>query len=217
MGYTPLTSQALSAPPYLLAFLIVLATAYTSDRTGTRSPYLIAHALVSSLSYLAIAATGYFHTHLPDGLHTFIRYICVYPAVAGFFSAITLIITWSMDNRVEKEGKGASIAILNLIGQCGPLLGTRLYPESDGPWYIRGMAVCGLFMAFVAVLAVALRVILIRANREAIRDSAGSARTGGSADGAGEADGEERDELIGGGRREDLEGKTGDQRLVYII
>ncbi|KAG0157786.1 hypothetical protein PDIDSM_5313 [Penicillium digitatum] len=83
-------------------------------------------------------------------LHTFIRYMCVYPATAGFFSAITLIITWSMDNRVEKEGKGASIAILNIIGQCGPLLGTRLYPETDGPWYIRGMATCSFFMVVVA-------------------------------------------------------------------
>ena len=122
-----------------------------------------------------------------------------------------------MDNRVEKEGKGASIAILNLIGQCGPLLGTRLYPESDGPWYIRGMAVCGLFMAFVAVLAIALRVILMRANRDVLSGETGSGGAAGSADGAGEGDGEERDELIGGGRREDLEGKTGDQRLVYII
>jgi hypothetical protein len=39
----------------------------------------------------------------------------------------------------KNPGKGASIAILNIIGQCGPLLGTRLYPETDGPWYIPGI------------------------------------------------------------------------------
>lgn len=210
MGYSSLHSQALSAPPYLVAFVVVLATAYISDRTHTRSPYLIALALLSSLSYLAIAATGYFHDHLPQSWHIFIRYICVYPAISGFFAAITLIITWSMDNRVEKEGKGASIAILNLIGQCGPLLGTRLYPESDGPWYIRGMALCAFFMAVVAVLAGVLRILLVRANRAAERRG----RTG---EAGGEGDGEERDGLIGGGRREDLEGRTGDQRFVYII
>jgi MFS family permease len=203
MGFSTLHSQALSAPPYLFAFIVVLITAYFSDRTRTRSPFLIMHALISSLSYLCIAATGYFHTHLHPSLHTFIRYICVYPAVAGFFSAITIIITWSMDNRVEKEGKGASIAILNIIGQCGPLLGTRLYPQTDGPWYVKGMAVCSFFMLVVAVLAVGLRVLLQRENR---------AQTGS-------VDGEERerDGLMGGGRRDDLEGDTGDQRLVYII
>ncbi|KAJ5670435.1 uncharacterized protein N7477_005798 [Penicillium maclennaniae] len=204
MGYSSLHSQALSAPPYLFAFIVVLITAYFSDRTRTRSTYLIAHALLSSLSYLCIALTGYFHTHLTPSLHTFIRYICVYPAVAGFFSAITLIITWSMDNRTEKEGKGASIAILNIIGQCGPLLGTRLYPQSDGPWYVKGMAVCSFFMLVVAVLAVGLRVLLQRENRV----------QAGSLDGA---KGRERDGLMGGGRRSDLEGHTGNQRLVYII
>ncbi|KAJ5587116.1 uncharacterized protein N7459_002881 [Penicillium hispanicum] len=208
MGYSSLHSQALSAPPYLVAFIVVLITAYASDRTRTRSPYLIAHALTSATAYLAIAATGYFHAYLPEALHSFIRYICVYPAVAGFFSAITLIITWSMDNRVEKEGKGASIAILNIIGQCGPLLGTRLYPETDGPWYVRGMATCAFFMLVVAVLALGLRLLLLRANRAA----------GATGSSAGPVDpGEEHDVLMGGGRRDDLEHYTGDQRFVYMI
>jgi MFS family permease len=211
MGYSSLHAQALSAPPYIFAFVIVLLTAYASDRSRSRSPYLIAHALISSMSYLAIAATGYFHSRLPPWLHTFIRYICVYPATAGFFSAITLIITWSMDNRIEKEGKGASIAILNIIGQCGPLLGTRLYPESDGPWYIRGMATCSFFMVIVALLAVGLRIILQRLNRAAAETTYSIIEQAGPVD-----HGEERDELMGGGRRNDIEHSTGDRRLVYI-
>ncbi|KAJ5246394.1 hypothetical protein N7468_001377 [Penicillium chermesinum] len=210
MGYSSLHAQALSAPPYLVAFIVVLLTAYSSDRSRSRSPFLIAHALVSSLSYFAIAATGYFHEHLSTELHTFIRYICVYPAVAGFFSAITLIITWTMDNRVEKEGKGASIAILNVIGQCGPLLGTRLYPESDGPWYVRGMAVCSCFMIVVAILAFVMRIILQRANQAS--GPLFDVNEAGPID-----PGEERDELMGGGRRDDLEHHTGEERLVYII
>ncbi|KAF7592921.1 hypothetical protein BBP40_012242 [Aspergillus hancockii] len=170
MGYSSLTSQALSAPPFLFAFVTVLVTAYISDRNRTRSPYLIAHALISSASYLIIALTGYFHDHLPSTAHTLIRYICVYPATAGFFSAITLIMTWTMDNRVAKEGKGASIALMNIIGQCGPLLGTRLYPSADRPWYVRGMATCSFFMVVVAVLAFGLRVMLLRARRAVERE-----------------------------------------------
>lgn len=167
MGYSALTSQALSAPPYLVAFAVVLVTAYLSDRNRSRSPYLIMHALLSSLAYFAISATGYFHSYLTPEVHVLIRYLCVFPATSGFFSAITLIITWTMDNRVAKEGKGASVAILNVVGQCGPLLGTRLYPDSDGPWYVRGMAVCSFFMILVAILAVVLRVILRRSNSAA--------------------------------------------------
>lgn len=56
------------------------------------------------------------------------------------------------------------MAILNLIGQFGPLVGTRLYPDSDGPSYVRGMAVCGGFIVLVAGLAWGLRGILAREN-----------------------------------------------------
>lgn len=212
MGYTSLQAQALSAPPYLVAFVVVLITAYASDRSRSRSPYLIGHALISSLSYLTIALTGYYHSHLPQWLHTLIRYLCVYPATAGFFSAITLVVTWSMDNRVEKEGKGASIVILNIIGQCGPLLGTRLYPASDGPWYVRGMATCSFFMVVVAILAISLRIVFQRMNLTAAETTYTIVEPAGPVD-----QGEERDELMGGGRRNDIEQSTGDRTVVYII
>ncbi|KAL4893549.1 major facilitator superfamily domain-containing protein [Aspergillus ambiguus] len=165
MGYSSLSAQALSAPPYLVAFTVVLLTACLSDRGRSRSPYLIAHALLASLAYLVIALAGEYHSRLPETAHRLLRYLAVYPATSGFFSAITLIMTWTMDNRVAKEGKGTSIAILNVIGQCGPLLGTKLYPRSDGPYYVRGMGVCSLFMLLVAVLALVLRLLLRRANR----------------------------------------------------
>ena len=54
--------------------------------------------------------------------------------------------------------------MLNLLGQVGPLLGTRLYPDSDKPYYVKGMAVCGFFMFLVAVLAWWLRRLLVREN-----------------------------------------------------
>lgn len=165
MGYSSLAAQALSAPPFLVAFATVLITASLSDKSRSRSPYLVFHALLSAAAYLAIGLAGYFQSHLPTSLDTVIRYICIYPATAGFFSAITIIITWSMDNQVAHEGKGSSVALLNIVGQFGPLIGTRLYPDSDGPLYVRGMLVCAVSMLSVCCLALSLRVILARRNR----------------------------------------------------
>lgn len=204
MGYSSLASQALSAPPYLLAFVVVLITASLSDRHRTRSPYLIAHAVVSSAAYLAIAATGYFHSYMPSSVHTFIRYICIYPATCGFFSAITIIITWAMDNRAAKEGKGTGVAILNIIGQCGPLVGTRLYPASDGPWYVHGMAVCSFFMMAVAVMALVLRLLLQRENQKSERIDEELEMVEGEGEGLMSAD-------AGGG------GKHAAERFTYIV
>ncbi|KAL5355720.1 putative MFS transporter [Aspergillus floccosus] len=208
MGYSSLSAQALSAPPYLVAFIVVLVTAYASDRNRTRSPYLIAHALISSLAYLTIALTGKYHTHLPESVHRLIRYLSVYPATFGFFSAITLIMTWSMDNRVAKEGKGTSIAILNIIGQCGPLLGTKLYPHSDGPYYVRGMGTCAFFMVLVAALAVVLRFLFQRANRisQQMGDEIEMVFRGA-------AGGEEREELMGRDAGQDPDA----EKFMYIV
>ena len=99
------------------------------------------------------------------GLPSWIRYLGVYPATAGFFTCVTLIITWTLNNQPSEGRKGTGMAILNVIGQMGPLLGTRLYPKSDGPYYVKGMVVCAVFMGFVGMLAVGLRFVLGRANR----------------------------------------------------
>ncbi|KAI9649938.1 hypothetical protein NHQ30_002523 [Ciborinia camelliae] len=55
MGHSPSTSQALSAPPYLLSFLSVLLTSHLSDKLRARSPFLILHALLSSLGYILLS------------------------------------------------------------------------------------------------------------------------------------------------------------------
>lgn len=58
------------------------------------------------------------------------------------------------------------IVILNLIGQCGPILGTRVFPEDDGPQYVKGQAICASFMGFNAFLAISLRLLLVWENRK---------------------------------------------------
>ena len=65
------------------------------------------------------------------------------------------------------------MTILNIVGQLGPLLGTRLYPDADKPYFISGMVVCSLAMALVGALALILRVVLIRENGKRAKEAAG--------------------------------------------
>jgi hypothetical protein len=158
LGYSSLRSQALSAPPYLLSFIIVLLTARASDFYRVRSTFILLHAL--------LAASGYALSFLGGALALphIVRYLAVYPACIGFFSCVTLIITWTINNQDSDSKRGAGVAMLQFLGQCGPLLGTRLYPESDGPLYLRGMGICAGFMVAVGVLALVLRFVLAREN-----------------------------------------------------
>lgn len=163
MGHSALTSQALSAPPYLMAFVVVILTAYLSDKHCSRSSYIIFHALLSALGYLILAISHHYNIGI------WIRYAAIYPACIGFFSVITLIITWTINNQESESRQGAGFVMMQLIGQCGPLVGTRLYPEEDAPWYGLGMAACTGAMVMVATLALILRIVLARKNRRTDR------------------------------------------------
>jgi hypothetical protein len=59
-----------------------------------------------------------------------------------------------------------------MVGQCGPVLGTRLYPAAEGPYYIKGMAICAVFMFFNGLLALTLRTYLAYQNKQADRREA---------------------------------------------
>lgn len=162
MGHSVLVSQALSAPPYLLSFLVVILTAYLSDRLRSRSAFVIFHALLSAAGYALVALAG------ARGWGIWWRYAGIYPAAAGFFGVVTIVITWTINNQESESGQGTGFAMLQVIGQMGPLVGTRLYPDRHGPLYVSGMSACAAAMLLVAVLALVLRFYLTRLNKRAL-------------------------------------------------
>ncbi|KAK3306568.1 major facilitator superfamily domain-containing protein [Chaetomium strumarium] len=209
MGHSPQAAQALSAPPYLAAFLLVLATAHASDATRARSPWLIAHALASAAGYAVLAAD------LGPGSWVVVRYLAVFPAAVGFFNVVVLTIAWSINNQRGEARQGAGFALLQVVGQCGPLVGTRLYPDRDAPRYTRGMAVCAGAMLGVALLAGLLRCWLARVNRRWDREQEEEelGRDGGAG-----GDGEEEMALVGGGGgRGGYEGRRRAKGFRYML
>jgi MFS family permease len=177
MGFDRLSSQGLSAPPFLFAFVVVLLTAWLSDKYKSRSVPMIFHALMAMVGYLILVVAGATRTQS----HA-LRYLAVYPICAGFFSAVTIIITWTVNNQASDEGKGTGMAVLNVVGQMGPLVGTRLYPDVEGPYYVKGMTVCAVSMGMVVILAFALRVVLSRANAKSrAKEAEGQGLMGGDA------------------------------------
>lgn len=69
------------------------------------------------------------------------------------------------DNQGSDTRRGGGIVLLNLIGQCGPFLGTNIFPDEEAPRYVKGMSICAAFMFFTTLLALGLRVLLVWENR----------------------------------------------------
>jgi hypothetical protein len=169
MGFSAIDSQGLSAPPYFISFLLVIATTYIADRTQQRGLVIFALSLIGALGYILLAATE----------KTGPRYTGVFFAAAGIFPCIGNILPWVLNNQGSDTKRGTGIAILNLVGQCGPLLGTRVYPAQDSPYYRLGMWVCAGFMLFNGVLALGLRFLLVWENKKLDEKYGVVARTDG--------------------------------------
>lgn len=160
MGHSPLQAQALAAPPYLVSFVLVFAVAHVSDRARSRGVLVALHALASAVGYAALALS---EGRVPAG--SMLRYAAVFPAAGGFFGVVVLTVAWAVNNQASPSRRAGGFALLQAVGQCGPLLGTRLYPDAHAPFYTPGMSICAVAMIGVAVLALGLRFYLARLNR----------------------------------------------------
>lgn len=156
MGYTSVNAQGLSAPPYLATFFIVLFLSWTSDKIQVRSLLIVGICLVGCVGFLLLAFID-----TPG-----VRYFSCFLVAAGVFPAVPLLLTWSGNCHGSNSKKGVGFVLLQVVGQCGPLLGTHLFPAKEGPRYQKGCLVCFAFLAFCAIVAMVLRTHLARLNKK---------------------------------------------------
>lgn len=156
VGFSGLEAQGLSAPPYFLSFIITIATTFLADRIRQRALVIIIMAIIGGAGYLMLAV----------GTSTAVQYAGAYLAAGGIFPTIANILPWVVNNQGNDERRGAGVVLLNLVGQCGPVLGTRIYPLSERPQYTKGHSICAAFMFFTAILALGLRTLLVWENKQ---------------------------------------------------
>ncbi|KAE8353611.1 major facilitator superfamily domain-containing protein [Aspergillus coremiiformis] len=155
MGFTSINAQGLTAPPYFASFLVTIATTWMADRLQQRGLTITFLSLIGAVGYVLLTVCK----------SVGVRYAGVFLAAIGVFPSIANILPWVLNNQGSDSRRGMGIVILNLIGQCGPFLGTNIFPASDGPHYIRGQSICAAFMFLTTALALALRTLLVRENR----------------------------------------------------
>ncbi|KAL4820434.1 major facilitator superfamily domain-containing protein [Aspergillus spinulosporus] len=155
MGFESINAQGLTAPPFFVSFIFSILTTWLADRFQQRGLTIVFFSLVGAVGYVLLAACT----------SVVVRYFGVFLAAAGVFPCIANILPWVLNNQGSDSRRGMGIVILNIIGQCGPFLGTNVFPTSDGPRYIRGQSICAAFMFFNAILALSLRFLLSWENK----------------------------------------------------
>jgi dipeptide/tripeptide permease len=156
MGFTAVNAQGLSAPPYFISFLVTIGSTFVADRIQQRGLTVVIVSIVGGVGYILLATC--------KGVGP--KYFGIFLAAGGVFPAIANILPWVLNNQGSDTRRGMAIVILNTVGQCGPLLGTNIFPSTDGPRYVKGQSVCAAFMFFNAFLAMGLRFLLAWENKK---------------------------------------------------
>lgn len=148
-GYTNAKAQLLTVPPYALAAIAMMVASYISDRIQSRG-------LIMS-SMLTIGAIGYLLLLVVSG-NQGVRYFAIFLCCAGTYTTIGLAVSWFAHNLGSESKKAAGLPLLMMIGQCGSVLGTHAYPASEGPHYVKGLALCCGFEFLGALVCLILTV-----------------------------------------------------------
>ncbi|KAI1794382.1 MFS general substrate transporter [Ganoderma leucocontextum] len=148
-GFTDTVAQILTVPPYAVAVVILCSTMYISDRLQRRGVFLVGASVLTGIGYILLLA-------FPSNRH--VRYFATFCTASGTSATIALILTWFSHNLGSETKKAAGMPLYMSIGHCGSILGSHLFPTTDGPRYVKGFAVtCGL--QFLAALVAGVLVI----------------------------------------------------------
>lgn len=146
MGYSSTHAQALCVPPYIFAFIVVLLSTYLSDRFLSRSVPIITLCIMGALGYFILATTGSLQASIDaaltgverveetgdarwweemvpqsewiknEAVGVGVKYAGFFLAAGGVFGAIALVMVWNLNNGESESGRGAGIAMLQVIG-----------------------------------------------------------------------------------------------------
>jgi len=149
MGHTNAMAQLMTVPPYAMAGCVLIITSYTSDRLQIRGPLLVCTCTIGGLGYMMLLGA----THQQD-----IRYAATFLITSGTYASLGLMIAWFGHNLGSETKKATGIPLYGAIGQCGSILGSHLYPLTEGPAYTNGFTVSALLLFLAALCALLLSV-----------------------------------------------------------
>lgn len=133
LGYSPSRTQLMTSPPFAVAFVVMLAGGYFSDRCHAR-------ALTAGVS-AAVAFVGFMLFLLLDPSQIHAKYGSLFLAIPGVFSLIPPIGAWAANNSDGHYRRATAIAFSYSTSTVGGILSTWLFPHSQAPRYRPGIIV----------------------------------------------------------------------------
>ncbi|KAI8356052.1 major facilitator superfamily domain-containing protein [Mortierella sp. GBAus27b] len=121
--YSTLTTQAMTAPAYIIACLFTIACAFSSDRFRERGLHYALPTFVGCLGYILLIITK---DHSTTG-----RYVSLTITASGVFSSVPAMLSWFTSNIGGHTKRGVATAAIISFGNIGGAIGGQIYRASD--------------------------------------------------------------------------------------
>ncbi|KAJ6500774.1 major facilitator superfamily domain-containing protein [Mycena sanguinolenta] len=157
LGYTAAKAQLMSVPPFAVAFVVAMVTAWISDRYKCRG-------IVSSVC--SVFCVIGFAMFLRSKNHH-VQYGSLFLSIPGTYAMAPAISTWNANNAAPHVRRATAIAIGFIMTNSGGILATWLLGSlSPPPRYTKATKLLLIFSVFMAVFSAVNTVYLARENKK---------------------------------------------------
>ncbi|KAI8070524.1 major facilitator superfamily domain-containing protein [Gilbertella persicaria] len=125
-GFSPLTSQLLTAPPCAVATVGVLIGGYLAGKYNRRSPLLVAGSLIIAIGYLCLLVL----------YNKWALYGTLFIIPTGVGLQAAAAIGWSAINYPDLTVRAVAVAVVLMIGNLGSIIAAYLFQSKDAPRYV---------------------------------------------------------------------------------
>ena len=126
MGYESIIRiQLFTVPPNFLAFLVVIATSFISDKIKMRGPCIVVGFSVALIGYIMNIASD----------KSGVKYAGTFFIAAEVFPCSPLILAWLSNNLAPHYTKATGLGFIVAVGNCGAFVATFTYLSEDAPDY----------------------------------------------------------------------------------
>ncbi|KAJ7119055.1 major facilitator superfamily domain-containing protein [Mycena epipterygia] len=156
LGYTDARAQLMSVPPFSVAFVLSMITAYVSDRYQCRGAVTVFGSVLCTAGFAMFLGSKNHH----------IQYGSLFLSISGAYLIPPAISTWNANNATPHVRRATAIAIGLIMFNSGGILATWLLGSiSPPPFYTKATKILLIFSVLMCVFA-ALNVVYLKRENE---------------------------------------------------
>ena len=155
LGYSSTEAQFMTAPLFVVAFVIAVPTCIFADRIPAYRPILACVALILGSLFCALSA----------GIYAYVpRYVFLCFINSAIWTANPLALSFASTSLapVDSEVRAISLAWINGLGNLAQIYGAYLFPSTDKPKYLKGFSAYAGILFFGAFLYLSMFVLFRR-------------------------------------------------------